>query len=163
MGRCGSKRRDEVGGEPGLRRGIGRRTWNRRDGEAVEMEVGELRWIPSMDAELGLAIMGGGTDVVDGDVAGRDKAGEVEELIEMTLCRQWHHDDHHLAVFSHDCELVLVKGREKVVSINNGGGGEERNGVLCFDWFYMHIPQGNEVNFSLILIVIGLHVHCPYP
>ena len=72
----------------------------------MEMEVGECRWIPSMDAELGLAVVGGGTDVVDGDVASRDEAGEVEELIEMTLCRQWHHDDHHLAVLSHGYDLV---------------------------------------------------------
>lgn len=102
--RRGSKRRDEVGGKLGFRRGVGWKRGNRRDHEVVEMEVGELRRIPTMDAELGLAVVGGGADVMDGDVAGGDEAGEVEELVEMPLCRQGYHDGHHLAVVCHGGE-----------------------------------------------------------
>ena len=36
--------------------------------------------------------MGGGTDVVDGDVVGGDGAAEVEEPVENALCRQGDHE-----------------------------------------------------------------------
>lgn len=39
-----------------------------------------------MDSELGLAVVGSGAYKVDGDVVGGDEAGEVEELVEVTLC-----------------------------------------------------------------------------
>ena len=52
----------------------------------VEVDIGEGEWVPSVEAEAGLADVGGGADVVDGEVVGREEAGEVEELIEMALC-----------------------------------------------------------------------------
>lgn len=51
----------------------------------MEMEVVKFQWIPTVGAELGLAVVGGGADVVDGDVASRDEAKEVKELVEMAL------------------------------------------------------------------------------
>lgn len=39
----------------------------------------------------------GGVDEVDGDVVGGYKAGEVEELVEMTVCYKWHHHHHNFS------------------------------------------------------------------
>lgn len=45
--------------------------------EFMEMNVGYRKRIPAMDTELGLAVMGGGANVVDWDVVGGDEAGEL--------------------------------------------------------------------------------------
>lgn len=56
-----------------IRRGVGKICcW-----EFMEMNIGFGKRIPAMDTKLGLAVMGGGADVVDGDVVGGDEAGEV--------------------------------------------------------------------------------------
>lgn len=39
-----------------------------------------------MDSNLGLTVVTGGSDKVDGNVVGGDEAGEVEELVEVALC-----------------------------------------------------------------------------
>lgn len=52
-----------------------------------------------MDAGLGLASVTGGGDDVDWDVVGGDEAGEVEELVEMTLCRKRDDDHHYIGLF----------------------------------------------------------------
>lgn len=41
-----------------------------------------------MVAFSGLPVVGGGAHVVNGDVEGGDVAGEVEELVEVALCRK---------------------------------------------------------------------------
>lgn len=48
-----------------------------------------------MEADLGLVVVGGGADVVDGDAVGGDEVGELKELVEVDLCRERHHDHHH--------------------------------------------------------------------
>lgn len=47
-----------------------------------------------MDSEPGLAVVDGGPDEVDGDAAGGDEAGEVEELVDVALGRQGNHQHH---------------------------------------------------------------------
>lgn len=51
-----------------------------------------------MGSELGLAVVSGGTNVVDGDIVGGDEAREVEELVEVALGWQGHHDNYHLGL-----------------------------------------------------------------
>ena len=81
----------------------GIRVWwrreKRRDGEFMEMDVGERKRVPPVDAELGLADVGGATHVEDGDVVGRDEAREVEELVEVALRRKRHHHHRDLGLF----------------------------------------------------------------
>lgn len=62
--------------------GVGRRRNGGSDGEVVEVDGGG---VPALDPELGLATVGGGGDEVDRDVVGGDKAGKVEELVEVAL------------------------------------------------------------------------------
>lgn len=57
------------------------------------MDVGDGEWVPAVYAKLGLAVVDGGADVVDGDVVGGDESGEVEELVEVAL--GWEGDHHH--------------------------------------------------------------------
>lgn len=66
----------------------------------MEMNVMNGVWVPTLDSELGLAVVDGGADEVDRHVVGGDKAGEVEELVEMALCWQRHHD--YLNLVCHD-------------------------------------------------------------
>lgn len=73
-------RREFVGGLWVGRRRSGGSYW-----VLVEVDGGDGVGIPSLDPELGLATVGGGADKVDGDVVGGDKAGEMEELVEMAL------------------------------------------------------------------------------
>lgn len=40
-----------------------------------------------MNPELCLAVVGGGADIVNGYIIGGDEAAELEELVEVTLCR----------------------------------------------------------------------------
>lgn len=51
-----------------------------------------------MDSNLSLAVVGGRASEVDRDVVEGDEAGEVEELVEVALRGQWHHDHLHLVV-----------------------------------------------------------------
>ncbi|KAK4797793.1 hypothetical protein SAY86_030119 [Trapa natans] len=69
-----------------------------RDLEAVEVEelpVGGDGGVPAVEAELGLVEVGGGGDVVDGDVIGGDETGEMEELVEVTLGGERDHHHRH--------------------------------------------------------------------
>lgn len=65
-----------------------------RIGEVVELD--NIIRVPAVEAEAGLAVVGGGADEVDGDVVGGDEAGEVEELVEMALGDKGHHNNHHI-------------------------------------------------------------------
>lgn len=85
----------EVGGEFVRRRiagrGRGREGW---EGGVVEVEVvveGGGGEIPAVEAVAGLADVRGGRDVVDGDAAAGEVRGEVEERVEMALCRERNH------------------------------------------------------------------------
>jgi len=75
--------RREFGGGGGVIGG--RRRSGGGDREFVEVDGGDGVGVPSLDPELGLAAVGGGADEVDRDVVGGDKAGEVEELVEVAL------------------------------------------------------------------------------
>lgn len=100
VGRGGLEGRHELGGKLGGGVWVRGRRGEGRDLQAVEMEeaVGGLRGrVPAVESELGLVDVGGGRDVVDGDAVGSDEAGQVEELVEVALCRQRDHDHHHLA------------------------------------------------------------------
>lgn len=66
---------------------VRRRGGKRRDVKVMEMDVLNGVWVPTLDSDLGLAVVSGGTDEVDRNVVGGDEAGEVEELVEMALCR----------------------------------------------------------------------------
>lgn len=63
--------------------GIGR--WGSELSIRELMEVNMIVWVPAMETEAGLAAVGGGAEEVDWDVVSGDKAGEVEELVEMAL------------------------------------------------------------------------------
>lgn len=63
--------------------------------EILEMDVGGGQWVPAVKALPHLAVVGGGGGVVDVDVVGGDEAAELEELVEVALCRYRHHDYHH--------------------------------------------------------------------
>ncbi|KAJ0521252.1 hypothetical protein HanRHA438_Chr10g0446881 [Helianthus annuus] len=52
-------------------------------------------WVPSVETDADLAVVGGSGDEVDGDVVGGDEAREVEELVEMALCEERYHHHHH--------------------------------------------------------------------
>ena len=49
-----------------------------------------------MDSKNGLVDVGGSAGIVNRDIVGHDKTREVEELVEMALCWEGHHDHHHL-------------------------------------------------------------------
>nr|GMD41779.1 hypothetical protein COLO4_10133 [Ipomoea batatas] len=53
------------------------------------MEVGIGGEVPVLEAQPGLAVVGGGSGVVHGDFVGGNEAGEVEELIQVALCRDY--------------------------------------------------------------------------
>ena len=108
MDRCRLKRRDEVGRKLGLCHGVGRRRGNRGNVKVMKMEVGEFQWIPTVDAGLGLAVVDSGANIVNGDVASGDEAGEVEKLVEMALCCQWHHDGHDRGITGHGCDSMMM-------------------------------------------------------
>lgn len=68
------------------------------DLETVEMDLvfGGVE-VPAVEAELGLADVGGGADEVDGEVvAEAEEAGEVEELVQVALRRERDHHHRHL-------------------------------------------------------------------
>lgn len=109
---------DQVGGELVGGSGVRRRARERGDVvKVVEMdEVGAPAAVSGGDgagdaADLGLAVVGGGTDEVDGDVEGGEEACEVEELVQMALRRERDHDDQHRRV------VVVVPGGD------SGGNG----------------------------------------
>lgn len=85
-----------MGGEFG--RGIG--VWGRgekgRDVEVVNVNVGERFWIPTLSTNHGLTVVCGRADEVEREVVSQDEAREVEELVEVALCRERDHHDHHL-------------------------------------------------------------------
>lgn len=72
-------------GELGVGVGVGRGRGEGRCWELVEVEVGGGERVPTMDTGLDLAVVGGGADVVNGDVVGGDEAGDVEELDEVAV------------------------------------------------------------------------------
>lgn len=59
----------------------------------MEPDVGRGKRIPPVDSEFCLAAVGDGGDIMDGYVVGKNHTGELEELVEMALCRKWHHND----------------------------------------------------------------------
>ncbi len=61
-----------------------------------------------MEAEHGLAVVDGGGGVVDGDIVRQDKAGEVEELVQMALRWKRHHHHHHLRLLLTIAALVFM-------------------------------------------------------
>lgn len=65
--------------------GVGWRRGEGRDGKIVEIDGGDGMGVPSLDSELGLTAVSGGADEVNREVVGGDKAGEVEELIEVAV------------------------------------------------------------------------------
>lgn len=77
----GVKGRLEVGRE--LDGGVWVRGWGGegREGEIMEVDGGDGVRIPPLHADLGLAVVGGGAYKVDGEAAGGEEAGEVEELV----------------------------------------------------------------------------------
>lgn len=86
MGWCGIEERKEVG-EGGV--GGGGRGRELGEKEVVESDgvvAGALR-LPAEGALPGLAVVRDRADVVDGDAAGREEAGEMEELVEVALGR----------------------------------------------------------------------------
>lgn len=90
-------RREFGGGDGG---GVWLRRKEVRCWEFMEVDlVGGRREVVAVDAESSLANVGGEADVVDGDVVGGDEAGEVEELVEMALCRKRYHHHRDLWLF----------------------------------------------------------------
>lgn len=83
----GVEERLEVGREVGGGVGVRARRLEFRDGEINEMDVGGCQWVPAVNALPRLAVVGGGGGVVDMDVVGGDEAAELEELVEVALCR----------------------------------------------------------------------------
>ncbi len=66
--------------------------------EFVKSDIGSGERVPPMDANLGLVDVGGGGDEIDRQIVGGEEAGEVEKLVEMTLCWKWDHDQHHFSL-----------------------------------------------------------------
>lgn len=73
------------------------------------MDVGVGERVPTMDAKLGLTAVSGGADEMDGEIVGGDEAGEVEELVEMTLCYKRHHHNTYF-IFIHLCFSWCING-----------------------------------------------------
>lgn len=67
-----------------------------RGGEVRQGEVMEVDAAAVLGAATDLAIMSGGADVVDGEPAGCEDVGKVEELVEVSLCRERHHHHGHI-------------------------------------------------------------------
>lgn len=89
---------EEMGRELVLGIRVWRRRVERRDEEVKEVYVFYGIGVPALDSKRGLAVVCRSTNIVDGDVVGGDKAGEVEELVDMALSRQGHHDNHHFMI-----------------------------------------------------------------
>lgn len=63
--------------------------------ELMEMDVGNGKRVPTVEAEFGLAVVGGGANEVNGYVVGCDETGEVEEMVVMTLGGERDHNNNH--------------------------------------------------------------------
>lgn len=89
----GFKGREEVVGE--FSGGVWVWWWGGegREGDVMEMDVGGGVGVPSLGPELGLAVVGGGADVVYGESAGGEEVREVEELVKVALC--WERNYYH--------------------------------------------------------------------
>ncbi|KAF5794595.1 hypothetical protein HanXRQr2_Chr08g0329831 [Helianthus annuus] len=88
------------------------------------------------DTGLGLAVVGGGGDDVDWDVVAGDEAGEVEELVEMALCRK--RDHHH---------------RDVGLLVKFNGCHESEQEFFSFKWCVSgpkSIEQGYNINNSYV-------------
>lgn len=68
------------------------------------MEMDEITWVPAVETAARLTAMRCGRNIVDRDVVGGDEAGEMEELVEMTLCKKRHH--HHRNFFG--CHIYNI-------------------------------------------------------
>ncbi|KAJ6380899.1 hypothetical protein OIU77_029737 [Salix suchowensis] len=90
---------------------IGRRAMKRRDLHIKEMDIRGGVWIPAAHALPGLKIVGGGADIVDGDVIGQDEPRKLEELVEMALCWKGHHDHNNLCLFSYAMAWLVCHSR----------------------------------------------------
>lgn len=96
--------RGEFLGLIGIRWWVVERSW----WEFLEMDVSYCGRVPAVDPELGLADVGGGADVVDGDAGGGYEAGEVEKLVEVALRRQRHHHHRDLRFFMIAIFLAVI-------------------------------------------------------
>lgn len=76
----------------------------------MKMDIGCGDGVPPVKAGLGLLGVSGGANVMDCYIIRRNKAGEVEELVDMALGCKRDHNDHHLG-------FVLA------IIIPNFGGG----------------------------------------
>lgn len=91
----GLEGREKVGGEPCV--GVRGRGRERGELEVMNVDVGEVVALAAaMGTEEDLAVVGGGAHEVDGDVAGEEEAGEVEELVQVALGGEGDHHRHHL-------------------------------------------------------------------
>lgn len=84
-----------MGGEFGLGIGVGWRGEKGRNIEVVNVNVGKGVWIPTLSSNHGLAVVCGRADEVERDVVIEDEAREVEELVQVALCRERDHHHHH--------------------------------------------------------------------
>lgn len=84
-----------MGGEFGWGIGVWGRGEKRRNIEVVNVNVGKGVWIPTLRSNHGLAVVCGRADEVERDVVSQDEAREVEELVQVALCRERDHHHHH--------------------------------------------------------------------
>lgn len=59
----------------------------------MKINMGIGLGVPALNSSPGLAVVDGSADVVDRNIVGGDEAAEMEELVEMALCRERDHDD----------------------------------------------------------------------
>lgn len=106
----------EGGVEGGLKVGRERdgSVWRRgnegRGWECMEVDVGGDvvgKLVETMVAGADLADVMSGADDVHGDVVGGDETGEVEELVQVTLCHERHHYYYNLRR-REGCNLYVV-------------------------------------------------------
>ncbi|KAG5552468.1 hypothetical protein RHGRI_010522 [Rhododendron griersonianum] len=71
-----------------------------RGREFMEVDMGVLEVGLGIETEFGLAEVGGGGGVVDGDVVGGNEAGEAEELVEMAMHWEGHYYHFHLSTMA---------------------------------------------------------------
>lgn len=70
-----------------------------RGSKLMEVDVGGGKRLPTVNPALGLAVVGGGADIVDRYIVRRYETGEVEELVEVALHGQRHQHHRHLGFF----------------------------------------------------------------
>mgnify|MGYP004714539601 CR=1 FL=1 len=74
----------------------------------MKIDVRNDKRIPTLDANLCLADMGGQANVVNGYVMGGNEAGEMEEWIEMALCWKGNHDHSYFMCFLNTTTILAL-------------------------------------------------------